>query len=80
MAVEKAAGAPLCGKSALAGKKARPAKKPHNGLPAEKQSKREGTNAKCCVEKSQGGASWIVRRHPIGLYLVVKQDKTVYNG
>ena len=61
-------------------KKARPAKKSHNGVPAEKQSKKTETNAKVVVQKSQGEACWVIRRHPIGLYLAVKQDKTVYNG
>jgi hypothetical protein len=70
----------LCGKSAPAGKGARLAEKPYNGLSAEKQSKKKKANAKSEVQKSQQEARWNIMRHPAGLYLAVKLDKTVYNG
>jgi hypothetical protein len=46
LAAEKAAGTPLCGKSAPARKGCGSLKNLHNGLPAEKQSKRKETKCK----------------------------------
>jgi hypothetical protein len=44
------------------------------------KQKRRNKLQNVVLRKVREGAGWIIRRHPIGLYLVVKQDKTVYNG
>ena len=70
--MEKAAGAPLCRKKCVGQKKTRPAEKSHNGVPAEKQSKKKETNAKSVDQESWQEARWNIRRHPHSKLLFLK--------